>query len=230
MTTTEQIPEEYQRQWDITGDLRPVEVWVVGVGAIGRQVALQLASMGVGAINLADPDTVERVNLGPQGYRPDQIGESKVSMTARDIRSLRDQVGVWPLQKRFTKPLAQNSHFPGLFICVDSIRDRERIFNWTEDSSGVLIDGRMLSGNCSVLFCDLRDKESRKRYADSLFDQSEAHEGRCTSRSTLYTANVVAGLMVNAWVQARRDPGMVPSRVDLSLNSWEMDAEQAFIP
>jgi sulfur carrier protein ThiS adenylyltransferase len=36
-----------------------LDVTVVGVGAIGRQVALQLASLGVPRLRLVDFDTVE---------------------------------------------------------------------------------------------------------------------------------------------------------------------------
>ena len=55
---------------------------VVGVGAIGRQVALQLAAMGIPSLQLIDPDVVEAVNLAPQGYLEDDLGRSKVSATA----------------------------------------------------------------------------------------------------------------------------------------------------
>jgi sulfur carrier protein ThiS adenylyltransferase len=41
---------------------------VIGVGAIGRQVALQLAALGVPDLSLYDPDTVAVENLAPQGY------------------------------------------------------------------------------------------------------------------------------------------------------------------
>jgi sulfur carrier protein ThiS adenylyltransferase len=41
---------------------------VIGVGAIGRQVALQLAALGVPRLTLFDDDTVAVENLAPQGY------------------------------------------------------------------------------------------------------------------------------------------------------------------
>src|SRR6266478_3979455 len=42
---------------------------VIGVGAIGRQVALQLAALGIPLLLLYDHDTVAEENLAPQGYR-----------------------------------------------------------------------------------------------------------------------------------------------------------------
>jgi len=49
------------RQSDLVPERRLTEVsaTVIGVGAIGRQVALQLASLGVPSIQLIDFDLVE---------------------------------------------------------------------------------------------------------------------------------------------------------------------------
>ena len=41
------------------------------------------------------------------------------------------------------------------------------------------------------------DEPSRIAYDDTLFASSEAQSGTCTSRSTIYTANIAAALMVH---------------------------------
>src|SRR5712691_13074770 len=41
---------------------------IIGVGAIGRQVALQLAALGMPRLTLFDEDNVRVENLAPQGY------------------------------------------------------------------------------------------------------------------------------------------------------------------
>ena len=41
------------------------------------------------------------------------------------------------------------------------------------------------------------DTESNDSYTNSLFSQSEAQSGACTSRSTIYAASIAAGLMVH---------------------------------
>src|SRR5207253_7129263 len=61
---------------------------VVGVGAVGRQVALQLAATGVPAMTLVDPDVVGVENLGPQAYFAAAVGRPKVEATADDCRKL----------------------------------------------------------------------------------------------------------------------------------------------
>ena len=64
------IPDRDLRQRDIIPPpaLAACHATVIGVGAIGRQVALQLAAIGIPKLTLIDFDVVEPVNLAPQGY------------------------------------------------------------------------------------------------------------------------------------------------------------------
>ena len=63
--TTSNLADRDLRQREIVPPerLAACRATVVGVGAIGRQVALQLATMGVPWLQLVDPDIVEPVNL-----------------------------------------------------------------------------------------------------------------------------------------------------------------------
>jgi tRNA A37 threonylcarbamoyladenosine dehydratase len=54
--------------------LAGLDVTVVGVGAIGRQVALQLAALGVTHLRLVDFDRVETTNVTTQGYFHENVG------------------------------------------------------------------------------------------------------------------------------------------------------------
>ena len=59
------------------------------------------------------------------------------------------------------------------------------------------------------------DEHGRNHYPTTLFPQSEAQPGRCTARSTIYTANIAAGLMLHQFARWLR--GQVIDR-DTSLN------------
>ena len=59
------------------------------------------------------------------------------------------------------------------------------------------------------------DSESRASYSQTLFSPSEAQTGSCTSRSTIYTANIAAALMVHQFTRWLR---RLPLDSDLSLN------------
>src|SRR5438552_18287249 len=80
---------------------------VVGVGAIGRQVALQLAAVGVPFLTLYDDDTVAEENLAPQGYCPDQLGLAKVEATAADCHRIHPGTHVVPKAERFRRSTAR---------------------------------------------------------------------------------------------------------------------------
>jgi tRNA A37 threonylcarbamoyladenosine dehydratase len=78
-----QVNERYSRQHDIVPAERIAEckATVIGVGAIGRQVALQLCAMGIPWIQLIDFDKVEWSNLASQGYLEGDMGKLKVNAT-----------------------------------------------------------------------------------------------------------------------------------------------------
>jgi molybdopterin/thiamine biosynthesis adenylyltransferase len=61
---------------------------IIGVGAVGHAIALQLAAMGAQAMTLVDDDIVDVVNLATQAYAPDQLGQPKVEAAAADCRRL----------------------------------------------------------------------------------------------------------------------------------------------
>lgn len=61
----------------------------------------------------------------------------------------------------------------------------------------------------------VNDIAERERYASTLFAQSEAQRGSCTSRSTIYAASIAAGLMVHQFTRWLR--GLATDR-DVALN------------
>src|SRR5690242_2033927 len=80
---------------------------VIGVGAVGRQVALQLAATGVPAMTLYDPDTVGPENLAPQGYWEADIGTEKVTAVADVCRRLLPRVELVARPERFRKSVVR---------------------------------------------------------------------------------------------------------------------------
>jgi molybdopterin/thiamine biosynthesis adenylyltransferase len=85
--------ERYARHRQIPGwdqeRLTAAQVIILGVGALGSEVARLLAQAGVGRLTLCDPDTVEESNLSRGAlFTPADIGLSKVSAAARAIEAL----------------------------------------------------------------------------------------------------------------------------------------------
>jgi sulfur carrier protein ThiS adenylyltransferase len=65
------------------------------------------------------------------------------------------------------------------------------------------------------------DQIGRAHYPTTLFRASETEPGRCTARSTVYTANIAAGLMVHQFARWLRGQP-VDSDVTLNLLSSEL--------
>src|SRR5437764_8870441 len=76
---------------------------VIGVGAIGRQVALQLAALGMPRLTLFDDDDVGVENLAPQGYWPEDLGTSKVLSTLALCRRINPESQITAPAERFKR-------------------------------------------------------------------------------------------------------------------------------
>jgi molybdopterin/thiamine biosynthesis adenylyltransferase len=74
---------------------------VIGVGAIGRQVALQLAAIGARSIQLIDFDTVDETNITTQGYSTSDVGQLKVEATHSAIEQIDSDIHVETINDRF---------------------------------------------------------------------------------------------------------------------------------
>lgn len=210
--TTEASEDRFSRQQALVpaAQLSDVTVTVIGVGAIGRQAAIQLAAIGSQHIRLVDFDSVEATNITTQGYSDGDIGLAKVEATKTAVQQLDPSIRVTPVEDRFRA----RWHVGGaVFCCVDSISTRKAIWDSCKENCDFWSDGRMLGEVIRVL--SATDPESSRRYEDTLFPQAEAQAGACTSRSTIYAASIAAGLMVHQFTRWLRD---MPTDRDASLN------------
>ena len=183
---------------------------IIGVGAIGRQVALQLASTGATNLRLIDFDIVDATNVTTQGYTAKSIGKEKVAACANDIASIDSAITVETIVDRFRPKHARS----GVTICcVDKISARAAIWRACKNHCDLWIDGRMLGEVIRVLVANPSSESSH--YDNTLFDQSDAQVGSCTSKSTIYTASIAAGLITHQISRWLRD---LPTDSDTMFN------------
>ncbi len=149
---------------------------VIGVGAVGRQVALQLASVGARQLTLVDFDEVEEVNITTQGYLWEDLGKFKVLATAEAISRIDPVIQAGQIVDRFrpSQPMGD-----AIFCCVDSISVRGAIWRSAGKNAQFWVDGRMLGEVIRVLA--VAGKEGRDYYPTTLFAQAEAMTGGCTA-------------------------------------------------
>ena len=202
----------FQRQQDLVPleRLHSLTITVIGVGAIGRHVAIQLAAIGARQIQLIDFDTVDETNITTQGYLQADLGQLKVTATANHIRALDPEITVSAIASRFRPDLTIGE---AVFCCVDTITARSAVWRAIRNRCQFWSDGRMLGETMRILTAT--DPTSKEHYATTLFHQSEAQTGSCTSKSTIFTANIAAGLMIHQFTRWLRNIEHSP---DLILN------------
>ena len=218
--------DRFERQASLVPRDRLVDtaVTVIGVGAVGRQVALQLASIGVTRLQLIDFDRVELTNVTTQGYHADEIGQPKVAATQQEIQRIDPSIWVDCVLDRFR---SKQTVGDVVFVCVDSIATRATIWRCLKRRIHLLIDTRMNGETIRLVTADPSD--SLRYYESTLFAQGDAHVGACTSKSTIYTASISAGLAVHQFTRWLRD---MPVDHDLTLNllASEMNLAGDFTP
>jgi molybdopterin/thiamine biosynthesis adenylyltransferase len=142
-----QAVTRYSRQAQISGwkqgDLAAASVIVVGIGALGNEVARLLAMSGAGKILLCDPDVVEESNL-PRTvlFTERDIGRPKAEAAADALKRLVPGVEV------ITRP-AEHVHGVGM----GEIRDATLVVSCV-DSRAARVE---LSGRCGLVGAPLLD-------------------------------------------------------------------------
>ncbi|MFC1792877.1 ThiF family adenylyltransferase [Planctomycetota bacterium] len=209
---TTENDERYSRQIDIVPPERIAgcKATVIGVGAIGRQVVLQLSAMGIPWLQMIDHDKVEWSNLASQGYLEGDMGQLKVNATLQLCWRINAASQIHVVPERFRRSMEIGNV---VFVCVDKIDVRRLIWESVKDKVSFFVDGRMSAEVLRIL--SACDDESRKHYPTTLFSADEAFVGPCTAKTTIYCANIAAGLMVAQFTKYLRQ---LPIDCDIQLN------------
>ncbi len=206
------IENRYSRQQDIipADRLAACKASVIGVGAVGRQVVLQLTAMGIPWLQIIDFDVVEPSNLASQGYLEDDLDKFKVDATTDLCRKINSGLEIHVVSERFRRSTDVGNV---VFCAVDSIDTRRLIWDSVKDKVNCFCDGRMTAETLRILTA--YDCESRQHYPTTLFRANEAFVGSCTAKATIYCANIAAGLMIAQFTKYLRQ---LPIDPDIQLN------------
>lgn len=96
---------------------------IIGCGAIGSNVALQLAKLGCTNLILWDFDTVDEHNITNQVYNETDIGLQKTSALINHLVKQNQDIKIATISKYTNQLLTGYA-----FICVDSIELRHQIY------------------------------------------------------------------------------------------------------
>lgn len=211
------IEQRYSRQQGVVpiADLNQKEVSVIGVGAVGRVLSLQLASMGIQNLHIIDFDIVEEPNISTQGYFEADLGHYKVDAMSRHLMMINKTINLRPEIDRYKLNTKLGEV---VFVCVDSMEARNSIFKMFAKraryrNDTILIDGRMSAETFRVL--SVHDEESLGYYPSTLFTDEEAYQGSCTAKSTIYCASGLACFEAQILAKWLRN---VPLQKDVQVN------------
>lgn len=126
--------KRYQRHslidWFSQEDVQGSKVGVIGCGAVGNEVAKNLALLGVGQIDLFDFDTIEIHNLTRSVlFRESDIGREKAEVAAARVKELDPNIEVNHFIGDFWDhlTLAQAAAYDCIICCVDNFEARIKL-------------------------------------------------------------------------------------------------------
>lgn len=198
--------ERYSRQKSLVPEkIKDTTVTIVGTGAIGRNVAIQLASMGCESMILYDFDKVEESNVASQGFLESQIGMDKVLAVQESCLKINQGIKFIVSNKEFVKSSMVSEV---VFSCVDKMNAREIIAKSVErrkDSVGMFIDGRMAGETARILAFDPKKEIEVEAYLKTIVSDENAYQGSCTAKSTIYCSNIISGFMISTYAKYLRE-------------------------
>ena len=158
---------------------------------------------------------VELSNLASQGYLQDDLGRAKIEATADLCQQINHDLEVHTIMDRFKRSMDIGNL---VFCCVDKIDTRRLIWEVVKETVNFFTDGRMSAEVLRVLTaCDSR---SREYYPNTLFTPEQAYVGPCTAKTTIFCANIAAGMMVAQFAKYLR---CMPIDADVQLNLLSME-------
>lgn len=185
------------RQFDlIPADALNKRVLVVGAGAVGSFTVLTLAKMGISNITVVDFDTIDVANMNCQFYRTEDINKPKVVALHSLVKAFTD-VAIKFLPIKIDEK-TQLGEFDIVISAVDSMSVRKLLWEKYKGKGVFFLDARM--GGESILMYSIKSSDAKDitDYETTLYSDDDAVAERCTAKATMYTVNLIAGLMGKA--------------------------------
>lgn len=150
------------------------DIHIIGVGAIGSNVALMLARLGFTNIHLYDFDKVEAINVANQNYFEKQVGQSKLEATANILKLINPEIQL-ELHNEGWQPGTILAGY--IFLCLDNIDTRRQIVKECKNNKYVLAisDFRMGLADAQHYMADNTDQKAVERLLETMdFTHEEA--------------------------------------------------------
>lgn len=196
---TETKDARYEQQRGIINPeiLRNTRFGIVGAGAIGSFLAMTLAKMGAGDMDIFDHDTIEEHNFANQMYPVYAKGTPKADALKTVIAEYSGET-VRAHVAKFDPAVHGFGEASFVVSAVDKMDVRKAIFETAiKHKARFFVDGRMGAQVMRVYAVDLTKPSEVEFYRKTLYSDEKAAPERCTEKTIIYTVNVVTGLMLN---------------------------------
>ncbi len=172
-------------------DVSKLKALVVGAGGIGTYVALNLALMDIGEIDIVDGDKIEEHNLNRQALYYGKIGENKAKVLSGRLREF-SKVRINALQYYLKDESQIKKSYDIIFSCLDNWEWRFRLSNYSLRKGINFINGAVSTFTARAEFSDCLECKYNK---EELIAEQKNEKVSCNNLSS----NVV---MTNALVGA----------------------------
>lgn len=195
---------------------------VIGVGAVGRQVALQLVALGVPKLQLIDFAAVELTDVTSAGFLSEDVGCPKVDAVGGLCHRAEPQLDLETICERF-----QASHAVGtsVFCCVDSNADRALIWEAVRARCRFWGDVRIEAETVRILAAG--DESEHDRYRRTIAAPNEV-VGIPRSVPLPYLGTLGAALVIQQFVRRLQGkPLVTDASFDLATGRYSVSDRRA---
>lgn len=182
-------------------------VHIIGIGAIGSTIAVNLARMGVPQLSLYDFDHVEPKNISNQQYFQKDVGKTKLEALTDTLKEINPEIVIDSYPEGWTQGIPLYGH---VILAVDNIELRKAIVTDIKDKWEAVMtiqDYRMGLTDAQHYMCD---KDNIEVILKSMqFTHAEAKEAQpisaCgTTLNIITTVNTIVALGLNNLIQYTR--------------------------
>lgn len=174
---------------------------VIGCGAVGSKLAMEIAKLGVRNLHLWDDDRIEAHNIANQLYTIPDIGRKKVDALAEHIlvaTGLKASVHAERVQDQVVLGRV-------VFLAVDTMVARKEIFRSSlhlKFTTDLVVETRMGVEELRVYGFNPRDRANVAAWEATLSDDATTVESACRTRTTIgATAGLTACFAVHRFLQ-----------------------------
>lgn len=204
------------------------QVTIIGCGAIGSFLGLQLAKMGLTQITAYDHDVVSIENMSNQFFRFTDINSNKADALHGLVYSFTNQAIA---SKPYKFEPQHASALAGIVVvAVDSMDARRMIYESIKAKGFAvkyIIDPRMSAEFYTQYTIDPWNEKDQVTYAKVLQSDADSVAERCTAKSTVYTASLAAGMVtktIKNIMLAQDYPRIINWDISKSTNAMDMHA------